>query len=63
MEGDIVVGIPVRDVLLVAGSKDPDALKGLRKFVNEVYCQAPYRLTSKLFVHRNEKFEVFEEAA
>lgn len=63
VEGDIVVGIPARDVLLVAGSKDPEALKSLKQFVDEVYRQAPYRLTSKLFVHRGEKFEVFEEAA
>ncbi len=50
VQGDIVVGIPSRDVLIVTGSGDQSALRRLRELCEEEVSQASYRLTSTLFI-------------
>jgi uncharacterized protein YtpQ (UPF0354 family) len=59
VRGEIVVGVPSRSVLLVAGSQDPSGLARLREHVEEVYRTDTYRLTRKLFVYRNGRFVTF----
>ncbi len=61
VEGDIVVAVPSRDLLLVTGSKDPDGLKRLHDAANETVQNAVYYLTAKLFVRRNGKWLPFTE--
>jgi uncharacterized protein YtpQ (UPF0354 family) len=61
VDGDIVVTVPARDVLLITGSKDKDAITTLRKHAAQVATEAPYRLTVDLFVYRAGKFEKFND--
>jgi uncharacterized protein YtpQ (UPF0354 family) len=56
LEGDVVVALPVRDIVMVAGSKDRKALKVLRSAAKKWYAEGPHSLTESLFVRRNGKF-------
>ncbi len=61
VNGEIVAAIPSRDRLLVTGSADADGLANIRRMVQGIFAQAPYRISSKLFVFRNGAFEVFAQ--
>ena len=56
--GDIIVGVPSRETLLVADGANEKAVEQLRKRAQEVFASAPYSLTEKLLVRRGSKFEV-----
>jgi len=56
LDGDAVVALPVRDIVMVAGSKDRKALKVLRSAAKKWYAEGPYSLSESLFVRRNGKF-------
>lgn len=60
VDGDIVVAIPSRDLLLVTGSKTPDGIAKLRELAIKSLQQSSYRLTDTLFVYRNGRFEKLE---
>jgi uncharacterized protein YtpQ (UPF0354 family) len=59
VNGDIVVAIPARDVLLVTGSHDRSGLKRMREAAAKLVAQGPYGLTDALFVYRNGRFTKF----
>ena len=59
VDGDIVVAIPAKDVLLVTGSKNRKGLSAVRKLAAELAGQGRYRLTDALFVYRNGRFVKF----
>ena len=59
VQGDIVVAIPTRDLLLVTGSQNLEGLEKLKQVVKKAFSEGSYRLTSKLFVHRGGQFEEF----
>lgn len=59
VEGEIVVAIPTRDLLLVTGSECPEGLEKIRMLAKQAYDGGSYRLTPKLFVYRDGKFEWF----
>lgn len=63
VQGDIVVAVPTRDVLLVAGSRDAQGIAKLKQLVEKVSNGGAYRLTQKLFVYRNGKFAEFSGVA
>lgn len=58
VDGDIVVAIPARNVLLVTGSRSRKGLKAVRAIVAEAM-KGSYRLTDMLFVYRKGKFVKF----
>jgi hypothetical protein len=58
VDGDIVVAIPARDMLLVTGSKNRKGLKAMREMAAKAM-QGAYRLTDTLFVYRGGKFVKF----
>ena len=58
VEGDIVVAVPARDVLLVTGSQSREGLKAVRAAVADVM-KGGYALTDTLFVYRGGKFVRF----
>jgi uncharacterized protein YtpQ (UPF0354 family) len=58
VDGDIVVAIPLRDTLLVTGSKNRKGLKAMRASVAKL-ADGPYRLTDRLFVYRGGRFVKF----
>lgn len=62
VRGDIVVAVPARDLLLVTGSKDRQGIKKVKNLVEEASAGGSYRLTKKLFVRREGKFQEFTGA-
>lgn len=58
VDGDIVVALPARDLLLVTGSKNRKGLKAMREMATKAMDGA-YRLTDTLFVYRGGKFVEF----
>jgi len=60
VNGDIVVAVPARDVLLVTGSRDRSGLKRIRELAAKFAAQGPHRLIDTLFVYRDGRFSKFE---
>jgi len=63
VNGDIVVAIPTRDLLIVTGSEDPQGIEKMKQIVQKSSAEGSYRLTTKLFVYRNGKFERFKDSS
>jgi uncharacterized protein YtpQ (UPF0354 family) len=59
VDGDIVVAVPAKDVLLVSGSHNRAGIARLRRLAADL-ATGPHALTSALFVYRNGKFVKFE---
>jgi uncharacterized protein YtpQ (UPF0354 family) len=59
VDGDIVVAVPGKGVLLVTGSRNRAAIARLRARAAEL-ATGPYGLTPALFVYRDGKFVKFE---
>ncbi|MGK0188077.1 MAG: hypothetical protein ACI9R3_003869 [Verrucomicrobiales bacterium] len=60
VEGDYVVAIPTRDLLLVTGSKNVDGIERVRNVAGDASSSGAYTLTPVLFVRKDGAFEVFE---
>jgi uncharacterized protein YtpQ (UPF0354 family) len=56
VDGDYVVAIPSRDMLLVTGSNNQPALEKIRSLAKKTREESAYSLTSDLFVYRSGKF-------
>jgi uncharacterized protein YtpQ (UPF0354 family) len=59
-DGEIVVAVPARDLLMFTGSRNQPGLTKLRKLAAKYVKESPYHLTDKLFVYRNGHFARFE---
>jgi len=59
VEGDIVVAVPAKDVLLITGSQNRKGLAALRTLAAKLMSENRYRLTDTLFVYRNGRFTRF----
>ena len=59
VEGEIVIGVPARDVLVVCGSEDTEGLAKLESVISDIYSGGDHIISDKKFVFRNGKFEVF----
>ncbi|GFE79024.1 hypothetical protein GCM10011487_10240 [Steroidobacter agaridevorans] len=59
VEGEIVIAVPTRDVLLFTGSNNKEGVKKLRELAKKTAADGPYSLTDRLFVYRGGKFERF----
>ena len=60
VEGDYVVAIPTRDLLLVTGSENSDGIARIRQAAGSASSNGAYTLTPVLFVRRDGAFEIFE---
>lgn len=60
VNGDVVIAVPTRDLLLVTGSLNQHGIEKVRQMVKEASTGGSYRLTQKLFVYRNGKFTEFK---
>ena len=58
--GEMVVAVPARDMLLVVGSHDSQAMQLLKRTAQGIFAQAPYGLTARLFVYRENTFVPFD---
>lgn len=56
VDGDIVVAIPTRDLLLLTGSKTPGGIAKLRELAAKAYRNSSYQLTETLFVRSKGRF-------
>lgn len=56
VDGDIVVAIPARDLLLLTGSKTPGGIAKLRELAAKAYRDSSYQLTDTLFVRSKGRF-------
>ncbi len=61
VNGETVVAIPARDTLLITGSKNKEGIRIVRATATKLATDAPYRLTTTLFVYRNGAFVEFKE--
>lgn len=59
VQGEIVVAIPTRDLLLVTGSKDAQGIARVQQIIKEASSGGSYRLTPKLFVYRDGRFAAY----
>lgn len=59
VDGDIVVAVPAKDVLLVTGSHNRKGLEVVRQLAAKFAGQQRYALTDVLFVYRNGRFTAF----
>lgn len=59
VEGDPVVAIPTRDLLLLTGTKTPGGVARLREIATKSVAESSYRLTDTLFVRREGGFVEF----
>jgi uncharacterized protein YtpQ (UPF0354 family) len=61
VNGDVVIAIPTRDLLLVTGSRNEQGIAKIRQMAREASTGGSYRLTQKLFVYRSGKFTEFKD--
>jgi uncharacterized protein YtpQ (UPF0354 family) len=61
VQGEVVVAIPTRDLLLVTGSQFPQGIAKLKELAKNSADKGAYRLTPQLFVHRDGRFILFQE--
>lgn len=59
VDGDIVVAVPAKDILLVTGSRNRKGVKTLRNLAANIVQKESYRLVDTLFVYRNGRFVKF----
>lgn len=60
VDGDYVVAIPTRDLLLVTGSDNRAGIERVRDVAGDASARGAYALTPVLFVRKHGAFEVFE---
>lgn len=59
VQGEIVVAIPTRDLLLVTGSRDAKGIETVKQLARKASAEGSYRLTTQLFVFHDGKLEEF----
>ena len=63
VDGDLVVAIPSRDVLLIAGSKSLAHLAKIAETAAKIHADAPYSITTQLFIRRDDQWQLFDPPA
>jgi uncharacterized protein YtpQ (UPF0354 family) len=61
VDGDYIVTVPARDMLLITGSKNVEGIRKIRDLSVKTVAEASYRLTSDLFVRKNGSFIKYTE--
>lgn len=59
VDGQIIIAIPTRDLLLVTGSKNINAIKKMKAVTQEAWESSPYQLLPDLFIWNDKKFEPY----
>ena len=59
IDGEVVVAVPTRDLILVTGSGNKQGLAKIREVATETWSTGGYKLTPQLFVYRDGKFYEF----
>lgn len=61
VDGEVVIGIPSRDVLIISGTQEQENLALLKDKVATISASNNYLITDQLFVYRNGIFEVYQD--
>jgi uncharacterized protein YtpQ (UPF0354 family) len=59
VDGDIIVAVPSKDVLLVTGSNNRKGIETLRVLAAKLKAESRYEITDTLFVYRDGRFTRF----
>lgn len=60
VKGEIIIGIPSRDVLLITGSEEVENIARLKTTVEEINQTGDHLVSDKIFACRQGSFELFE---
>lgn len=60
VDGEFVIAIPNRDMLLITGSKNKTGIAKLREIVADSYKTGNYQVSDQLYKWTGEKFEIYE---
>jgi len=60
VDGDIVIGVPARDLIFVTGSNDKENIQRIKDKVKEVNDMGDHVVSNKLFVLTENKFKILE---
>ena len=60
VNGELLIGIPSRDLLLVAGTEDADNIEKLANTIREINRNGDHIVSDKIFALQNGKFEVWK---
>jgi uncharacterized protein YtpQ (UPF0354 family) len=58
VKGEIIIGIPSRDLLIITGKNDAENIVRLKKTINEVNEDGDHLVSNSLFEYNNGKFEI-----
>ena len=61
VQGDIVAGVPVRDMLMFTGSRSPGGIRALREAVDQIHAKGSHRVSKTLLVRRHGRWETFSD--
>ena len=56
--GEIIIGIPARDLVLITGSEDFENIKRLKNTIQEINGEGNHIVSEKIFILQNGKFEI-----
>jgi len=60
VNGNLIIGIPARDVILVTGTNDKENIERLKKTINEINETGDHIVSDKIFEFKNGQFELWE---
>ena len=60
VDGDFVIGIPNRDLLVITGSKNRSEIKKMKEMVADSYENGSYKISRDLFKWTGKKFEKYD---
>ena len=63
VRGDLIVGVPDRDTLVVVGSEDLDQVLEAAAMVERLHRTERYPISEKLFIRRGDRFELLDIGA
>lgn len=61
VDGDYVISVPARDMLLVTGTQNREGIKKIKALAEKIVLEAPYHLTADLFAYHAGKFVKYQE--
>jgi uncharacterized protein YtpQ (UPF0354 family) len=61
VDGDFVIGIPSRDMLMITGSNDKENILKLKNIVKDINTNGSHIVSDKLFIRENQKFVVYKK--
>ncbi|NOU61980.1 DUF1444 family protein [Marinifilum caeruleilacunae] len=60
VDGEIVIGVPARDLVLVTGSNDKKNIQKMKEKIREINATGDHVVSDKLFIMNADKFEILE---